>query len=400
MEGKNGALSNIRILDLTRVLAGPFCTMILADMGADVIKIEKPGKGDDSRSYPPFIKGVSAYFMNLNRGKKSFTLNLKHPRGKEIFFKLVKISDVVVENFRPGVMESLGLDYDRLKEINPQIIYAAISGFGHSGPYRNRPGYDIIGQAMGGIMSVTGWPGGPPTRTGTAIADILAGLSAAIGILAALNARSITGKGQKLDVALVDSVVASMETLLQIYLVEKRVPQRIGNRYEFIYPYDTFKARNGWFVLGVGNDEIWKRLCALMRKEGYEADFTGFETNEARVHNYEYIREEIQKWVGSYEVNEIVELLMRNRIPAAPVYTVKEVAEDPHIAKAREMIVEINHPLLGKLYFTGSHIKLSGTPAMVRGLPPFLGEHNNLILTEYLGYSPADIDRLREGGVI
>ena len=227
-------LSGLRILDLTRVLAGPFCTMMLADMGAEVIKIEQPGRGDDTRHFAPFKNGESAYYMNLNRGKQGVTLDLK--AGRELFLDLVKTADVVVENYRPGTMDKLGLGYDTLKDVNPRLVYAAVSGFGDTGPYRLRPGYDIIAQAMGGLMSTTGWPGGEPTRSGTAMADVLAGLSVTIGLLAALRHRDQTGEGQKVDVALVDSVVASLEIITQIYLTDGRVPERIGNRYESCYP--------------------------------------------------------------------------------------------------------------------------------------------------------------------
>jgi hypothetical protein len=242
-----GALDGVRVVDLSRVLAGPFCTMLMGDMGAEIIKIEEPGKGDDTRGYPPFLNGCSAYFANLNRNKKSVTLDLKNAEGKKMLIELVKISDVVVENYKPGTMEKLGLAYEQLKAVNPRIVFASISGFGQYGPYRDRPGYDIIGQAMGGLMSVSGWPDSPPTRTGTAMGDILAGLNCCIGILAALKARETTGMGQQVDVSLVDSVVSSMETIIQLYLVENRIPQRIGNRYEFIYPYDSFAAPTaGW----------------------------------------------------------------------------------------------------------------------------------------------------------
>ena len=245
LQTETGALKGVRILDLTRVLAGPFCTMLLADMGAEVIKIEEPGKGDDTRTYPPFLEGSSAYFCNMNRNKMSITLDLKKPEAKAVFKEMAKNVDVVIENYKPGTMTKLGLDYDVLKEINPRLIFASISGFGQYGPYRERPGYDIIGQAMGGLMSVSGWPDSPPTRSGTAMGDVLAGLNCCIGILAAMKGREITGRGQSVDVALVDSVVSAMETIIQLYLVENRIPGRIGNRYEFIYPYDTFAASDG-----------------------------------------------------------------------------------------------------------------------------------------------------------
>jgi formyl-CoA transferase len=239
------AFLGVRVLDMSRVLAGPFCGMILADMGAEVIKLEVPGSGDDSREFPPFIGGESLYYVNLNRGKRSITLNLKKEQGKVIFRKLVKRCDVLIENFRPGTMERLGLGYEELKKVNPRLVYAAISGFGQTGPYRDRPGYDIIGQAMGGLLSITGWPDSPPTRSGTAIGDILSSLFCCIGILAALNVRGRTGEGQMVDVSLVDSVFAALENIPQKYYVEGHIPSRIGNRYEFIYPYDTFRARDG-----------------------------------------------------------------------------------------------------------------------------------------------------------
>ena len=340
--GRVGALSTIRVLDLTRVLAGPFCTMVLGDLGADVIKVETPGMGDDSRSFPPFIGTESAYFMNLNRNKRSLTLDLKTPEGKKVFLDLVKCSDVVTENFRPGTMEKMGLGYATLSEVNPAIIYSSISGFGQYGPYRDLPGYDIIGQAMGGIMSVTGWPDSPPTRTGTAIADVLAGLFTCIGILSALAARSTMGRGQHVDVALVDSVVSAMETIIQIYLVEKREPQRVGNRYEFIYPYDSFPAQNGWVVIGVGNEKLWKEFCkAIGRTDLLERE--DFKTNIDRVQNNERVRHVVEEWTLRHDVKEIVDYLLEKKIPCAPIYGVKDIAEDEHIAKARQMIIDVDH---------------------------------------------------------
>jgi crotonobetainyl-CoA:carnitine CoA-transferase CaiB-like acyl-CoA transferase len=281
------ALEGIKIIDLSRVLAGPFCTMLLADMGAEVIKVEIPGKGDDSRSFPPFKNGQGTYFINFNRNKKSVVLDLKKSSDVHKFLKIVKSMDVLVENFRPGTMEKMGLGYERIKQVNNQLIYAAISGFGHYGPYKDKPGYDIIGQAVGGIMSITGWPDGPPTRTGTAIADILAALFCTIGILSALQARRIHGKGQKIDVALVDSVVSAIGTILQIYMVEKRIPKRSGNKYDFIAPYEAFMAKDGWFVLGVGNDNIWKKFCNTIDRKDLIND-QRFNTNVERVkHNKE-----------------------------------------------------------------------------------------------------------------
>lgn len=302
------SLLGLKVLDLSRVLAGPFCSMILADMGADVIKLEIPGRGDDSRAFPPFKGEQSLYFVNLNRGKRGITLNLKHPEGKRVFVELVKWADVVLENFRPGTMEDLGLGYDYLKEVNPRLVYASISGFGRTGPYRDRPGYDIIGQAMGGLLSITGWPDSPPTRVGTAIGDILSALFCCIGILAALRVREQTGRGQLVDVALVDSVFASLENIPQKYFVDGDVPTRIGNRYEFIYPYDSFRAEDGWVIIGVANDAIWHRFIEATELKYLESDLR-YSTNSERVKNYASLKVDIEKWTSVHKIGEVVDLL-------------------------------------------------------------------------------------------
>lgn len=398
-ENKKGALDGIRVLDLTRVLAGPFCTMLLADMGAEIIKIEVPGSGDDSRKYPPFIGTESAYFMNLNRNKKSLVLNLKDPRGREVFLDLAKHSDVILENFRPGTMDDLGIGHTRIKEVNPSIVYSCISGFGHSGPYKDLPGYDIIGQAMGGIMSVTGWPDSPPTRTGTAIADILAGLCAGVGILSSLIAVHNGRPGQKVDIALVDSVVSAMETIIQIYLVEQRIPQRTGNRYEFIYPYDTFKAKDGWVVIAVGNNKLWEVFCDAIGTNHLLEDRT-FKDNYDRVKAHEEVKRIVEEWTGTRTVREVVDFLLSKTIPCAPLYTVKDVVEDPHIAGARRMIREIEHPVAGRMKVIGSPINLSETPAEVRFAAPLLGQHSTEILKEVLNYSEDQIAALKEEKII
>lgn len=260
------ALEDIRVLDLTRVVAGPYSTMILADLGAEVIKLEIPYKGDDTRNYAPYKNGSSMYFANINRNKKSITLNLKTEEGREIFRKLVTKVDVIVENFRPGVMDKLGLGYEDLKKINNQIIYAAVSGFGSYGPYSQRPGYDILAQAMGGLMSLTGYPELPPMRAGNAMGDVLGGLNLTIGILGALHARNITGAGQMVDVALVDSVVSSLDSATQRYFENGEIPQRIGNRYAPCAPYDVFHARDTEMIIACGNQGLYEKLCALMER--------------------------------------------------------------------------------------------------------------------------------------
>jgi len=394
----NGALAGVKVLDLTRVLAGPFATMMLADMGAEVIKIEVPGSGDDSRQFGPFINGESSYYMNLNRNKKGVTLNLKG-RGKEIFLEMVKKADIVVENYRPGTMEKLGLGYEELKKVNPKIVYGAVSGFGHYGPYKDRAGYDIIGQAMSGLMSTTGWPGGEPTRTGTAMSDILAGLSVAIGLLAALRHRDVTGYGQKVDVSLVDATVASMEIINQIYLVEGRLPQRIGNRYESTYPYVSFKANDGSLVIGAANDKLWQKLCVIMGQPelGEKAEF---DTNWKRVQRHEEVKVLVEAWTITKPVKEIVDALLAVGIPAAPINNIEQVVNDPHIAGAREMFVEVDHPKAGKMKITGSHIKLSDTKPCIKAPAPLLGQHNEEVYKDFLGLSADEIAAMKKDGLL
>jgi len=397
--GKRGALARIRVLDLSRVLAGPFCTMLLGDLGADIIKIESLELGDDSRKYPPFVGTESAYFMNLNRNKRSIALNLKSEEGKKIFFGLVKQSDVIVENFRPGTMDRLEIGHDRIKEYNPDIIYTAISGFGHTGPYRNMPGYDIIGQAMGGIMSITGWPDSPPTRTGTAIADVLGGLCACIGILTGLMARNDGHPGQKVDISLVDAVVSAMETILQIYLVEERDPGRTGNRYEFIYPYDSFKAKDGWVVIAIGNNKLWHEFCRALEREDLIHE-KKYRDNADRVKHHLEIKEFVEAWSGRKSTEEIMAFLSSRQIPCAPIYTVRDVANDEHIAKARKMFIETEHPVAGKLKVIGSPVKMSETPPRINRPAPLLGQHTGELLQSLLNYRPEQIEDLKRRNIV
>lgn len=393
-----GALKGITILDLTRVLAGPFCTMLLGDMGAEIIKIEEPGKGDDTRGYPPFVNGFSAYFGNMNRNKKSMTLDLKNEEARNIFFEMVKKADVVIENYKPGTMDKLGIGYNTLKQINPALVFASISGFGQFGPYRERPGYDIIGQAMGGLMSVSGWPDSPPTRSGTAMGDVLGGLNCCIGILAALKSRDQTGVGQSVDVSLVDSVVSAMETIIQIYLVEGRVPERIGNRYEFIAPYDTFQASDGWVVIAVGNNAVWKRFCQAIQQEEL-SDHHDFKDNADRVRNQSKISEVVSEWTKDQTVSEIVEYLLTHSIPSAPINDVSTIVNDPHIAGAREMFVDMSTPQGDSMKAIATPIKFSETKATVRSNPPKLGEHNDIVLKDLLGLTEEELEELRSKGI-
>ena len=399
LQAEAGALNGVRILDLTRVLAGPFCTMLMADMGADVVKIEEPGKGDDTRTYPPFVEGCSAYFCNMNRNKKSITLDLKKPEAKAVFKEMVKNVDIVIENYKPGTMTKLGIGYEDLKGINPRLIFASISGFGQYGPYRERPGYDIIGQAMGGLMSVSGWPDSPPTRSGTAMGDILAGLNCCIGILAALKGREVSGRGQSVDVALVDSVVSAMETIIQLYLVEKRIPGRIGNRYEFIYPYDTFAASDGWAVIAVGNDAVWKRFCEVIGREEL-IDRPEFKKNPDRVKNNHELNAIVTEWTRQRKVAEIVDLLLANSVPSAPINNVEQLVNDPHIAGAREMFVDMLNPLGEPMKVVACPIKFSETKASVRTTAPNLGEHTDEVLHQWAGLSELQIETLKKTGAL
>ena len=395
---RDDALLGIRVLDMSRVLAGPFAGMLLADMGADVIKLEIPNRGDDSRQFPPFRGDESMYYVNLNRGKKSITLDLKTKDGKKIFKELVKECDVLLENFRPGTMKKLGLGYDELKKINPRLIYSAISGFGQTGPYSHRPGYDIIGQAMGGLLSITGWPDGPPTRSGTAIGDILSSLFCTVGILAALQVRGQIGFGQLVDVSLVDSVFAALENIPQVYYVDGHVPERIGNRYEFIYPYDTFEAKDGWIVIGIANDSLWMKF---LDATGLDlGDDPRFKSNPLRVKNHEPLKEIIADWSKEKTKAEIVELLTQAGVPSCPIYDIKEASEDPHIQGAREMVIEMEQPGLGLVKVQGNPIKMSMTEPKPRGPAPSLGGNTYEVLNTLLGISEDRFRELMDLGVV
>nr|WP_320145286.1 CoA transferase [uncultured Anaeromusa sp.] len=394
-----GALQGIRILDLTRVLAGPYSAQILADMGADVIKIEQPGHGDDARGMGPYQNEESIYFITNNRNKKGVTLNLKSPKGKEIFLDLVRNADVVMENYRPGTMEKLGLGYDVLKEINPKIIYGSISGFGHYGRYTKRPGYDIIAQAMSGLMSTTGWPTSGPTRTGTPLGDVLAGLWQAIGILGAIQARNNTELGQKVDIALVDSAVATMGNINMLYLSEGRIPGRIGNRYESAYPYDSFTCTDGSCVVGVANNKLWHLFCDIMEQPNLAED-EKFCNVPDRVENHEELHKIVSEWAAVHTVTEVVDSCLNAGVPAAPIYNTAQVKADPHIAGDREMFVEQDHPKAGKVVVTGSPLKMSGTPVDLTAPAPTLGQHNAEVYGEVLGLDAKQVAALKSEGII
>lgn len=393
-----GLLENVKVLDLTRVLAGPYCGMLLADMGADVIKIEVPEKGDDTRSMGPFINGQSAYYVNFNRSKRGCTLNLKTEKGKAIFKDMVKKADIVIENYRPGTMEKLGLGYDTLKEINPGIIYGAVSGFGHTGPYSKRAGYDIIGQAMGGLMSTTGWPDGEPTRTGTPMGDVLGGLNLTIGILAALVNKIKTGKGEKVDVALVDSVVSSMTNITMIYLAEGRVPERIGNRYESTYPYDSFKAKDGNVIIAAGNDKLFGLLCDVMERPELKTD-PMYATISNRVANHIPLKAVIESWSRQYSVDQLVKMINEAGVPSSPVNTLDRIVTEPQLLE-RNMFPIIEQPGIGKMIVTNNAQKFTETKSGPRKPAPLLGEDNEAVYGEMLGLDKEQLKTLKEQGII
>jgi predicted acyl-coA transferases/carnitine dehydratase len=399
MNENKGLLEGIVVLDLTRVLAGPYCGTLIADMGATVIKVENPIGGDDSRSMGPFINGNSVYYANFNRSKLGCTLNLKTSEGKEIFKELVKKADIIIENYRPGTMEKLGLGYDELKKANPAIIYGAVSGFGHTGPLSKRAGYDIIGQAMGGLMSTTGWPGGPATRSGTPLGDVLGGLNLAIGILAALVNREKTGLGEKVDVALVDSVASAMENITMIYQATGRIPQRIGNRYESTYPYDSFPANDGDVIIAAGNNKLFSILCEIMEQPELKND-SRFLDVKSRVANHDDLFEIVSTWTKKYSVEEIDKKLNDAGCPASIVNTIDRLVVDRQIAGAREMFPEIEQPGIGKLQITACPQKLTRTKSYPRKAAPLLGEDNIDIYGKLLGFDKNKIKELKEKGII
>ena len=394
-----GLLDGIVVLDLGRVLACPYAATMMADMGATVIKIENPKGGDDTRKMGPFVNGNSVYYANFNRGKVGVTLNLKEPEGKEIFKEMVKKADVVLENYRPGTMEKLGLGYDVLKEVNPGIIYGSISGFGHTGPLSKRAGYDIVGQAMGGLMSTTGWPDGPATRTGTPMGDVLGALNMTVGVLAALVNKQRTGKGEKVDVALVDSVAAAMENITMIYQSTGRIPQRIGNRYESTYPYDTFPAKDGDVVIAAGNNKLYAILCDVMGKPELKTDPRFAEVKD-RVANHVAMREIIVPWTKQHTIDEVDKLLNDAGCPACPVNTLDRLVVDPQIAGARGMFPTIDQPGIGELQITAIPAHTTRTSTAPRKAAPLQGEDNADVYGKLLGLDEAKLADLKAKGVI
>lgn len=378
----SGALRGIKILDLSRVLAGPYCTMILGDLGAEVIKIERPELGDDTRHWgPPFQEDVSAYYMSINRNKKSVTANLKSESDIEMIKQLISECDVIINNFKTGTMERFGLGYDEVAQINPQIVYCSITGFGQTGPYKDMPGYDFIIQAMSGLMSITGTKKSGPQKSGIAIVDILTGLYATIGIQAALLERTISGKGQKIDVSLYDTAVSSLVNIGQNYLISKEIPYLPGNRNPNIVPYEAFDTRDGQVVIAVGNDSQFKSFCKLLRLDKLIND-ERFRTNPKRIQNRDILIPIIQKVLVKETTNYWQTLCDENNVPCGPIQTLNEVVKDPQL-NAREMFVDVEHPTAGTLKLVGSPLKLSRTPVTYDQHPPNIGEHTDEIIQSY-----------------
>jgi len=391
-----GPLTGTTVLDLTRVLSGPYCTMMLADLGARVIKIEQPRGGDDTRHWgPPFLGTESAYFLSINRNKESVTLDFKHARGRALLDQLIAMSDVVVENFRPGTLARLGLDYAALAPKYPRLVYCSVSGYGHTGPRSQEPGYDAVLQGEGGLMSLTGAPDVPPVRVGVAVADIVTGIFACQGISAALYARERTGRGQQVDIAMLDTVAAMLTYQAGIYFATGQPPQRMGNRHPTIVPYETFTAADGEFVLAVGTDEQWRKFCEVAALDAGDR----FATNRERVTGYAELRPLIAARVRTQTRSYWIERLGQAGVPCGSVRDLHEVFTDPQIA-ARTMVVSMSHPTAGDIRVLGSPLKLSDTPATQRTPPPTLGQHTESVLQGDLGLTRDAIDELRAGGVI
>ncbi len=393
-----GPLYGITILDFTRVLSGPYCTMALADLGARVIKLEHPGRGDDTRRWgPPFLGDESAYFLSVNRNKESIAIDFKAPGGREVVGRLLAKADVVVENFRPGTLDSVGLDAATVRAARPELIYCSISGYGQTGPRRDEPGYDAVMQAEGGLMSITGAADGPPYRLGVAIVDIVSGLFAAQGVLAALVARSNTGQGQVVDIGMLDATAALLTYQAGNYFATGDVPGRLGNRHPTIAPYETFATADGDLALAVGNDSLWQAFCRAAELPDLGAD-ARFATNALRLANYAALKARLDPAFASRTRADWTARLVAHGVPCGGVRAIDEVFADPQTVH-REMVATVPHATLGQVKVTGVPVKLSETPGSVRTGPPTLGQHTAAILDE-LGYDHEAVRALADSGAV
>ena len=391
-------LAGVRVIDFTRILAGPFGSMFLGDMGAEVIKVEEPAKGDDTRGWPPFVGGEATYFLSVNRNKKSLTLNLKAPEGQAILRKLIARADVVLENFRPGTMERLGFGYERLRAVNRRLVYCSISGFGESGPEASRPGYDLIVQGESGIMDLTGFPDGPPVKVGNSIADLVAGMAAAQGITLALLARGRTGRGQKVEIGMLDVMASLLTYQAGLYWNGGGRPSRRGNQHPSIVPYEVFRARDAYLTLGVANNSLWEKTCRALGREDLARD-PRFDSETNRVTNREALIPILNDLLAARPADEWLARLEQAGVPAGRIRTVAEVCESPHL-KARGMVVKLRHPKAGAITVMGVPVRLWQTPGAATAPPPLLGQHTEEILTRLLRIPKATVQRLRAAGVV
>jgi crotonobetainyl-CoA:carnitine CoA-transferase CaiB-like acyl-CoA transferase len=387
------ALQGVTVLDLSRVLAGPFCAMMLADMGAEVLKVEEPEGGDESRTWPPFVAGEGAGYLSMNRNKRNITLNLKTTEAQEILKKLVARADVLIENFRTGTMEAFGLGYDALKEINPRLVYCAVSVFGRSGPYKTKAGYEALMQAQSGVMSITGEPDGPALRCGVSFLDLGTGLMAAYGVMNALFHRERTGQGQLVEVSLFETALALLSYHAVGYLMAGAIPQRQGSAHPSLVPYQVFQTRDGEMFIAGANNRLWARLCQALGREDLLQD-PRFATQADRVQHRQVLLPMLQGETGRYATADLTEILDKAGVPCAPVNTVDRVLMDPQTA-ARDMVQHVPHPLIPDLRLLGLPIKLGDTPGDIRMPPPLLGQHTEEVLAD-LGYSVAEMSALRE----
>jgi crotonobetainyl-CoA:carnitine CoA-transferase CaiB-like acyl-CoA transferase len=393
------ALDDVKVLDLSHALAGPFASTLLGDFGADVVKVEPPGHGDISRAWgPPFYGSEPSYFVNLHRNKKSVELDLKHPEGKALFFRLMERSDVVLENYRVGTLEKLGVDYERARVRHPGIVYCSVSGFGQTGPYRDRAALDLIVQAESGMISVTGEPGGRGVRCGVSIADMTAGLYAAFGIMAALHARERTGRGQYVDVSMLEGQLGLLHGMIGAYLADGEIPQPMGTAYKALLPYQTFRTKTRDLALAVGSDKLWRTFCPLLGLDAMMTD-ERYATNKARAANRATLIARLQEVFLTKTYEDWEAILLPAGIPMGAINTIDQVIDHPQVA-ARGMLVECEHPVAGKVRMVGAPVKLSDTPGTVREPAPLLGQHTDAVLRERLGLDAAEIARLRAAGAV